>query len=225
MSCGLRSLSFDVRDPAALAAFWARVLGRDVGESGTELLPAGPSDVAIRFCRRDDVRQGLGRTHFDLTSATAAEQDSTVALALDLGASHIDVGQLPEEGHGFLADTARIGALSCDGTRAVGLFWSEALAWPLVWDEGEETAIQPPAGGAKIAWGGPPVAAKEGLDKLRLDLVVTGDSTLDHEVERLVGLGARRLDLELEPGEVLLADPDDNEFSVVAQGSEGDARG
>lgn len=243
MSCGLRSLSFDVRDPAALATFWARVLHRDVGESGTELLPAGPSDVAIRFCRRDDVRQGLGRAHFDLTSATAAEQDSTVALALDLGASHIDVGQLPEEGHvvladpegnefcvieagnGFLADTARIGALSCDGTRAVGLFWSEALAWPLVWDEGEETAIQSPAGGTKIAWGGPPVAAKEGLDKLRLDLVVTGDSTLDHEVERLVGLGARRLDLELEPGEVLLADPDDNEFSVVAQGSEGDARG
>lgn len=45
---------------------------------------------------------------------------------------------------------------------------------------------------------------------------MTGDSTLEDETERLVGLGARRLDRELEPGEVLLADPDDNEFSLSA---------
>lgn len=156
-----------------------------------------------------------------------------MARALALGASHIDVGQRPEEGHvvladpegnefcvipagnAFLADTAKIGALSCDGTREVGLFWSAALNWPLVWDEGEETAIQSPAGGTKIAWGGPPVASKDGLEKLRLDLVPSAGSTQAEEIDRLVSLGARRLDVELEPGEALLADPDDNELSVA----------
>lgn len=82
-----------------------------------------------------------------------------------------------EAGNGFLDDTARIGALSCEGTREVGLFWNEALQWPLVWDEGEETAAQSPAGGTKIAWGGPPVAAKGGIEKLRLDLVPSPGST------------------------------------------------
>lgn len=40
------------------------------------------------------------------------------------------------------------------------MFWSEALGWPLVWDQDEETAIQSPHGGTKVAWGGPPVAPK-----------------------------------------------------------------
>ncbi|WP_226283293.1 VOC family protein [Janibacter indicus] len=57
----------------------------------------------MHFRRRSDVRRGLGRAHFDLTRATAAEQDSTVARALVLGASHVDVGQLPEEGCVVLA--------------------------------------------------------------------------------------------------------------------------
>ena len=42
-------------------------------------------------------------------------------------------------------------------TREVGLFWSEALGWPLVWDQNEQTAIQSPHGGTKVAWGGPPL--------------------------------------------------------------------
>lgn len=157
-----------------------------------------------------------------------------VALALSLGASHLDVGQLPEEehvvladpegnefciiepGNGFLADTARIGALSCDGTREVGLFWSAALDWPLVWDEGEETAIQSPMGGTKIAWGEPPVAPKEGPERLRLELVPRDGSTQVGEVARLERLGARRLADDAE-GAIELADPDDNEFSLLPE--------
>ena len=104
MSCELRSLSIDARDPAALAEFWAGVLGRGVDPIGAALLPDDPRDLPIHYRRWPDVRRGLGRAHFDLTSATAAEQDSTVARALVLGASHIDAGQLPEEGHVVLAD-------------------------------------------------------------------------------------------------------------------------
>ena len=98
--------------------------------------------------------------HFDLTSASLEEQEQTVARALGLGARHIDVGQLPEEehvvladpegnefcvieaGNNFLADCGFIGAVSSDGSQEVGYFWSEALGWPLVWDQDQETAIQ-----------------------------------------------------------------------------------
>lgn len=164
--------------------------------------------------------------HFDLTSSSAEDQQRTVDLALRLGARHFDVGQRGDEGHvvladpegnefcvieagnAFLADTARIGALAGDGSREVGYFWSRALHWPLVWDQDEETAIQSPRGGTKITWGGPPVAAKQGRNRLRW--VLETDSSLDTEVDRLRELGA---DLVSKNGQrAELADPDGNEF-------------
>ena len=63
-----------------------------------------------------------------------------------------------EPGNSFLAGCGLLAELACDGTAAVGRFWSQALGWPLVWDEEEQTAIQSPLGGTKIAWdswGGP----------------------------------------------------------------------
>ncbi len=52
----------------------------------------------------------------------------------------------------FLAGCGFLGELACDGTRQVALFWAAVLGWPLVWDEGQETAIQSPHGGTKVAW-------------------------------------------------------------------------
>ena len=129
-----------------------------------------------------------------------------MARALELGGSHRDVGQLPDEDHVVLADpdgnefcvieagnnwlagTGFLGELAADGTREVGVFWSEALGWPLVHDEDGETAIQPPEGGFKIAWGGPPLNERHGRNRMYAVLVA---DDLEVEVERLVGLGAR----------------------------------
>lgn len=123
-------------------------------------------------------------------------------------------------GNRFLAGCGLVGAINCDGTRAVGLFWSAALDWPLVWDQDEETAIQAPAGGAKMAWGGPPVAPQRGTNRLYLELRPHGD--LDAEVDRLLGLGATLLDVEgAGPGERWLADPDGNEVCVVGSRTDG----
>lgn len=60
----------------------------------------------------------------------------------------------------FLAGCGFLGEVSCDGTREVGLFWRDALGWPLVWDQDEETAAQSPRGGTKVSWGGSPVALR-----------------------------------------------------------------
>ena len=121
-----------------------------------------------------------------------------------------------EAGNTFLADTAFLGELACDGTREVGLFWSLALDWPLVWDHDGETAIQSPRGGAKIAWGGPPVRPRSGRNVMHLHVSPTTRDDLDAEVERLLSLGATRLDAgHGDACGVPLADPDGNEFCVM----------
>ena len=58
-----------------------------------------------------------------------------------------------EPGNEFLADCGFFGALACDGSQEVGYFWSQALGWPLVWDQDQETAIRSPHGGPKITLG------------------------------------------------------------------------
>ena len=113
-----------------------------------------------------------------------------------------------EPGNNFLAGSGRLGELACDGTHEVGVFWSQALGWPLVWDQDGETAIQSPAGGTKVAWGGPPREPLYGSrDRLRLEIAAD-----DAEVERLVSLGATRVSADL------MRDPDGNDFGVRPTG-------
>jgi hypothetical protein len=232
MPSRLLTVTFDAHDPARLARFWAGLLGRAVVEdAGGVLLPGGDTQLGLRFVPSDTEKAGPNRMHLHLTSAGDAGQRDTVAAALRLGAGHLDVGQLPEDehvvladpggnefcviepGNSFLAGCGFLGELACDGNRAAGVFWSAALGWPLVWDQDQETAIQSPRGGTKVAWGGPPVAPKKGPNRQRFDLApIGGDQRA--EVDRLVALGATRLEAGPD-GTVLLADPDGNEFSVT----------
>ncbi|TDC02027.1 VOC family protein [Micromonospora fluostatini] len=228
----LLSVTFDGHDTARVAQFWARMLGREaVEDAGGLLLPGGDTQLGIRFAPGGVEPTGpYRRMHLHLTSASHADQQHIVATAVGLGAGHLDVGQRPEEGHvvladpegnefcviapgnAFLAGCGPLGELACDGTRQLGLFWSEALGWPLVWDQDEETAIQSPHGGTKVAWGGPPLGPKEVRNRHRFDLAPTGGDQ-HAEVARLVSLGATRLEVAAD-GTVVLADPDGNEFCV-----------
>ena len=231
MTSQLLGVAFDAHDPALLARFWAGLLTREVVEDARgSYLPGGETQLGLRFVSSPSVKLGLNRMHLHLTSTTPTDQHQTINKALAFGASHLDLGQRPEEGHivladpegnefcvigpgsTFLAGCGFLGELACEGTRAVGLFWSEALAWPLVWDEGQETAVQSPRGGTKVAWGGPPVAPKVGTNRQRLELT-PADGDLSGEVGRLVSLGATRLDLSKYAA--AMADPDGDEFLVV----------
>ena len=230
----LRAVTFDAHDPARPARFWAGLLGRDVvDDAGGLLLPGDDTQVGLRFVASDSAKTLPNRIHLHLTSAEPADQQRTVDRALALGAAHLDVGQLPEEehivladpegnefcvieaGNDYLAGCGPLGELACDGTRQVGLFWSAALGWPLVWDRDEETAVQSPRGGTKVAWGGPPLAPKPARNRQRFDLVPSGGDQ-PAVVDRLVALGATRLGAG-EGGGVELADPDGNEFRVSAR--------
>jgi catechol 2,3-dioxygenase-like lactoylglutathione lyase family enzyme len=228
----LVALTIDAHEPARVAGFWAGVLERVVVDDPRgALLLGSDTQVGLRFVPSDAKKTGRNRVHLHLTSTSLAGQRNTVAASLRLGASHLDVGQLPAEehvvladpegnefcviepGNSFLADCGFLGELACDGTRLVGHFWAQALGWPLVWDDNEETAIQSPRGGTKVAWGGPPVAPKRGRNRQRFELT-TADGQLSAEGDRLAVLGATRLG-RTDDGAIELADPDGNEFTLT----------
>ena len=172
-----------------MAAFWAAARRDVLVEPGGALVPGDETQVGLRFLTSDTEQVGPRRLHLHLTSTSLEDQQRTVETVLRLGGRHIDVGQAPDDrfvvladpggnefcviepGNKFLAGTGYLGEVTCEGTRDVGLFWRDALGWPLVWDENEETAVQSPLGGTKVSWGGPPVEPKHGRNRQRFDLV------------------------------------------------------
>ncbi|MGW4059372.1 VOC family protein [Amycolatopsis sp. NPDC004747] len=231
----LLAVTFEAENPAAQARFWAGLLGRDVVEdAGGLLLPGADAQLGLRFAPGRDGLLGANRMHLHLTSTDLDDQRRTVARALELGGRHLDVGQRPEEthvvlagpagyefcviepGNDYLAGCGPLGELTCAGTRTLGLFWSKVLGWPLVWDQGAQTAIQAPHGGTKIAWDawdGTPVAP----DRQRFELLPTDDDQ-PAAVDALLSLGATRLGTR-DDSTVVLADPDGNEFCVRPAGA------
>ena len=183
MTVQLLALCVDANDPPRLARFWAGLLRREPADDprdGVTLDPGDDTGFRLRFLPTEQPKTGQNRMHLDLTSTSLEDQQQTVTRVLELGGRHTDVGQRPEEGHvvladpegnefcviepgnGFLSGCGFVGALACDGSQAVGYFWSEALDWPLVWDQDQETAIRSPRGGPKVTWGGPPLMPRTG---------------------------------------------------------------
>lgn len=234
MVCKLVALTFGSPDPERLARFWGGLLGQGVTiERGAPSLTALPEvGFSLRFIAGTGQRWGPNQMHPDLKPTSLQEQAAAVNLALQLGARHLDVGQgsdaehvvladpdgnelcILEPGGTFLAGCPYFSSLAGDGLAEVGYFWRDALAWDLVWDQDGETAVQSPTGGPKITWGGEPVEPKLGRNRLHLDLTPSARSTIDAEVERLVALGASRVDAGCADGAGMV-DPGGNEFCVV----------
>lgn len=234
MVCTLVALTFGSPDPERLARFWGGLLGQDVTtERRAPSLTALPEvGFSLRFVADTGEKWGPNQMHPDLKPTSLKEQAAAVHLALQLGAHHLDIGQgsdaehvvladpdgnelcVLEPGGTFLAGCPFFSSLAGDGLAEVGYFWRDALAWDLVWDQDGETAVQSPSGGPKITWGGEPVEPKLGRNRLHFDLTPSAGSTIDAEVERLVALGAARVDAGCADGAGMV-DPGGNEFCVV----------
>lgn len=223
----LEAVSFEVGDAAEVARFWAEMLGRDpVDEARGALVPGNNTEVGLRFVTAD-TEEGIGpnRLHLHLTSTDLEDQKRVVRLVESLGGRVIR--QVPEEGYVVMADPGRnefcviepdndflagagfLAEATDHGPPETGRFWSAALGWPLVWDQGLQTAIQSPLGGTKLSWDVREVSRPYGPKRQWFDLVA---SDLDAEVTRLVDLGATRLGRE--GGVVLMAEPGGNKFSI-----------
>jgi predicted enzyme related to lactoylglutathione lyase len=236
MTSRLVSLCIDANDSLRLARFWAEALRWEIEKTDGEigLVPTDGTQFGILFEPVPEKKAGKNSIHLDLTTRSIVDQTESVARLVELGARHIDVGQSAEDSHvvladpegnefclieptnNFLATCGRLGSITCDGSRAVGYFWSQALGWPLVWDQDEETAIRAPDGtGPFITWG-PPVPTKTQKNRLHLDIAPPADGDQRAEVDRLISLGATPIDIgQGDVSWVVMADPDGNEFCVL----------
>ncbi len=230
MSLHLVAVRFDARDPRALGAFWAGVLGREiVEEPHGVLVPGHGTQIGLRFVEAATETSERNHLHLHLhvTSSSAEDQQRTVETALSLGGQRRGTKPLPrnrdiylidpggnelclmQPDDDYLAGCGPLGEVTCDGSRAAGHFWREVLGWSTVWDRDEQIAIQSPRGGTKIAWDAWPDSPRTGRERQRFDVEAPSPEA---EVERLVGLGATLRGSG--DDELILTDPDGSEFSL-----------
>lgn len=114
------SLVVDCDDPAKLARWWADVLNwRVVLDTDEEVVIApehatgsGPMSAAewrtlgpaIVFGVGVDEKQVKNRLHIDLAPHLSDDRDAEIARLLELGASHVDIGQSEDLPWTVLAD-------------------------------------------------------------------------------------------------------------------------
>lgn len=241
MPTRLFSVVFDALDYRGLADFWSAVLGWPVA---TEFLqydegvvrPPDGLGVELVFGVTDQPKTVKNRVHLDLAGGSEDERGRFCDRLLDLGASFADIGQgdvpwavmADPEGNEFCVGAgagagaapdwrSRLAAVCLDAEDAgtMGRFWSAAAGWPVETEADWGVALRGPAGSPALVMG-PPVAPKSGKNRVHLDVAPPADGDLDVEVDRLVGLGAERIDIgQRDVPWVVLADPEGNEFCVL----------
>ena len=110
-------------------------------------------------------------------------------------------------------------SIDCLDPARLAAFWAEALGWRITSVEPEEVVLEPPAGSREEGivpdvLSLPVPEDRVTKNRLHLDLRPSDQSA---EVQRLIELGARRVDVgqSSECTWVVLADPEGNEFCVL----------
>jgi hypothetical protein len=116
--------------------------------------------------------------------------------------------------------TSRIAVIAIDAVRprVVADFWCEVLGWQVV-EEAEGGLTIAESAGSWPAIDVFEVPEKKTLkNRLHLDLRADGTTTAE-ELDRLLGLGARRVDVGQGPDAswVVLSDPEGNEFCLLSR--------
>ena len=111
--------------------------------------------------------------------------------------------------------------LDVQDVEVMARFWSAALGYRVVPDDdGRSVHLHPPEGAdspALTVWLQASAGPKAGKNRNHPDLACEGDAEV--EADRLVGLGAKRVDVgqPADAGFIVLADPEGNEFCVLRQ--------
>jgi predicted enzyme related to lactoylglutathione lyase len=240
MTRRLVNLCFDANDPVRLARFWASALGWEIDDETHDeigVLPTDGTRFILVFRPVPGPKTAKNPIHLDLVSESVEHQRAVVERLIELGAAHVDVGQGADadadhvvladpEGNefcivlrgDFLADTDFIGAVVFEPANpATGHLWGKAIGWPVVYDQDGDVAIRAPDGRGPFITFGPPGVAKRGKNRLHLDLAPSADDDRASEVDRLISLGARRIDIgQGDVASTVLADPDGNEFCLLS---------
>ena len=235
MSTRFWSVVVDASDHVALAKFWSDALGWPFEITATYTFVRSPDDDRIprlEFVPSDEPKVAKNRLHLDLSTTSDDDYHATVDRLLALGARHADIGQgdiewsvlEDPEGNEFcvlrpdktFGRAAPIGTICLDAqdTRTMAIFWSGATGYP-IWRCDDAVAVLDQGFGPTLVMG-PKVAPKAGKNRLHIDVAPPRGGEVGAEVERLIALGARRVDIgQGDVPWVVLADPEDNEFCVL----------
>ena len=116
--------------------------------------------------------------------------------------------------------TCRIAAIAIDAVqpRVVADFWCDVLGWQVVGEADGVLSIALADGSWPTIDVAPVPESKTVKNRLHLDLRADGVPTAD-ELERLLGLGARRADVGqgADATWLVLSDPEGNEFCLLAR--------
>lgn len=115
---------------------------------------------------------------------------------------------MPLSLHHIVIDTHDLSALA--------RFWAEVLRWRILSERPREVVIGPDEAASVGLCFMPVTDAKRVKNRLHLDLTSAPEDR-EAEIERIIALGARRVDIGQTGGESwdVLADPEGNEFCVV----------
>jgi hypothetical protein len=214
----LENLAIDARDALVLGRFWEALLGgvtltdeKDLFETRITV-PDGP---ALDLCFQNVPEPRLPDPRLHLDVAGGARQAEVVQRALDLGATHLDIGQhdvpwvvlADPEGNPFCvmeerpeyATSGPLAALPLDSADPArdAAFWAELSGWQPV-SSAMPAALRHPSGrGVLLELCHEPSPAPPGLkSRLHLDIrLETGDDE-DAVVARVVELGGREFDAD-----------------------------
>jgi predicted enzyme related to lactoylglutathione lyase len=244
MATRLVHLTMKARDDSALGGFWAKALGWEVSSEApgmTNLEPDGfvypdPVAVCLNLIASPEPKTVKNRVHVDLATTSPAHQAELVARLKGLGATPVDVGQgdvpwtvmADPEGNEFcvlnwhdpIRDTGPIASVmvDCVDPRVMVRFWSEAMDWTLHKVTDDHAVLRSATGvGPYLQFLRTP-DVKTGWNRVHLDVRPYPGDDLEAEAARLRELGATAIDLGQSVPWKVMADPEGNEFCLLAPG-------
>jgi len=108
--------------------------------------------------------------------------------------------------------------LGCADPRRLVAFWAATLRYVIREEKDDWVVVQPVEGGRPVLGFQRVPEPKTGMNRVHLDIRVSGAVTLEEEKARLVDLGAHAVRLIAEePGNIhwIMRDPEGNEFCLV----------
>jgi predicted enzyme related to lactoylglutathione lyase len=229
----------DCQAPIEVGRWWAETLGWRVTETASQAVTvtaAGEDQpFLLVFVPVPEPKEGKNRLHLDLASASRQEQTVTVERLLARGATRVDIGQenvpwvvlADPEGNEFCVldpveryrGAGPLAAVVVDAADPAALadFWAAATGWSIGHRCDDVVSLHRPGDRPPDIDFVRVAEAKAGKNRLHLDVAPRLEDNRDAEVDRLIGLGARPVDVGQGPEVtwVVLADPEGNEFCVL----------
>ncbi|MEV0719254.1 VOC family protein [Asanoa sp. NPDC050611] len=242
MATRLVHITMKARDESALGAFWAEALGWGMESEGPGVINLEPEDVTypdpvavcVDLVVSPEPKTVKNRVHVDLATTSTAHQAELVERLESLGATRVDIGQgdvpwivmADPEGNEFCVqapgphaqDTGPIGTVvvDCADPRAMADFWSQATDWTLHQVTDRNAVLRSAKGiGPYLLFLRTP-DVKSGWNRVHLDVRPYPGDDVDAEAARLRALGATAIDVGPDVHWMVLADPEGNEFCLLA---------